>query len=75
MIGLWAGFFISTGVFMGLRRTEGKIRAYTFVVSHPSHGTAPCEGWGTLGWRWSWIHGSNRFRVPHPCVARVGDHK
>ena len=23
------------------------IKAYRFVESHPSHGTTPCEGWGT----------------------------
>ncbi len=31
------------------------------------------DGAPSIGWRF-WIHASSRFRVPHPCVARVGDH-
>ena len=33
---------------MGLRPTEeDENEGRTLVVSHPSHETAPCEGWGT----------------------------
>ena len=56
-------FVVSTGA-----KRSGEICGFPHLAQRAR------QIWGTLDWWPFWIHTSSRFRVPHPCVARVGDH-
>ena len=56
-------FVISTGA-----KRSGEICGFPHLAQRAR------QIWGTLDWWRFWIHTSSGFRVPHPCVARMGNH-
>ena len=63
MVGNYTYFVISTGA-----QRSGEICGFPHLAQRAR------QIWGTLDWWRFWILTSSRSRVPHPCVARVGDH-
>ena len=68
------------------RVEEGSVGNYTFLChldrseakwrdsGFPHLAQRARRIWGTLDWWRFWIRTPSGSRVPHPCVARVGDH-